>query len=203
MNLGFAVPDPVKLIFLSAARSAAKVLNLYRNEERAPTSPVNQCLVEEFIAYAGELEETAKTNWTARVVAPLEIAQDCPYPAVMMGKWAIVLPLDILAFGPITSRRVAANRAASQWPWLLTALWVLRGKVALDFKKSPPDLISRGRVEFLGTGLAVPCNFMKGLMSRARRAINKLFRHEPTKYGAELHPKRQGRDVLFPCPLLP
>ena len=122
VNLGFAIPDPAKMIFLSAVRSAAKVLNLRRNEERAPTSPVNQCLVEEFVAYAGELEKSKRTNWAERVVPPLKISQECPYPAVMMDKWALVVPLDILDFGPISTRRLAANRATSQWPWLLTAL---------------------------------------------------------------------------------
>ena len=186
VNLGFAIPDPAKMIFLSAVRSAAKVLNLRRNEERAPTSPVNQCLVEEFVTYAGELEKSKKTNWAERVVPPLKISQDCPYPAVMMEKWALVLPLDILAFGPISSRRLAANRATSQWPWLLTALWVLRGKVALDLESGPSDPVLRGKVDFPEANPQVHCDFISVLMSRARRAINKLFQHEPTKYGADL-----------------
>ena len=134
-HLGFGVPDPGRAIFLSAVRSAGKALNLFRDGRRFPTSPVNQCLVGEFMGYARELEKRAQTDWRPKVMPPLEFAQDCPYPAVQMGKWVTVLPLDVV---PISSRRIATNRAASLWPWLLSALWVLRAKVALDPRPHPP-----------------------------------------------------------------
>ena len=113
-HLGFGVPDPGRAIFLSAVRSAGKALNLFRDGRRFPTLPVNQCLVGEFMGYAQELEKGTQTDWRSRVMPPLEFAQDCPYPAVQMGKWVTVLPLDVLESGPISSRRIATNRAASQ-----------------------------------------------------------------------------------------
>lgn len=199
--LGFGIPHPGRAIFLSAVRSAGKVLNLFRDSRRVPTSPVNQCLVEEFIGYAREPEGSAQTDWRSRVVPPLELAQDCPYPAVQMGKWATVLPLDVLEFGPISSQRIAANRAASQWPWLLSALRVLRAKVALG-DSNPLDPVLRGRVEFVGVGSAVPCDLLRVLMSRARIAVSGLFGDKPTKYGAELAQNARKGLSCFPAPSL-
>ena len=94
----------------SGSRPAGKVLNLFKDGQRALTNLVNQLLVDEMLIYAAKLGDLRLAFQLVEVVEPLTWDLQCPYPARTLGFWSVVLPLKPRDGHPVTRQRVAAQQ---------------------------------------------------------------------------------------------